>query len=464
MDLFRQIFFSPDERHARDNIAMKPPGVLASNFLLLRNLVAGGFLNSAGLGFAAYIVVICLPGIRASAARLDELREGVISMSDVGESSLHIAVPALLLGLMLFARHGVFRAIYQTQAFLVFLLVFSSLVLFTSLIGSDYLVSGAQMLQYVVTIGCFVLCLCFWQAPPRDIDNALAMAFVVLAGSLAAAALIQGFHAYRWVGLIHPNHYARYAYIALILHSMLTRRVSLLVFIPCFAAAYMVSARTVMIGIILFYVGWLACTNLDLLTSRMRQFASIRTLAIGMISLPIVMLFAILFIDMGQLVEKIEKNLAIFDRDRGVSSGFTGRADSWNTFFDTMDQFAFIGYGFRSSRYGLNIVHSGILSYFIDFGLILGGILLIAIIARAGVLIWVGITRHEHRSLIAGLTVATTLLIQFFEPDNFNIGFIGSFFFMLVLAYTEPVRIRRAARTPEPTTIAANGAQLHTGT
>lgn len=464
MDPFRQIFYSPGERAARDDIAMKTPGVLASNFLFLRNLVAGGFLNSAGLGFAAYIIVICLPGIRANAARLDELREGVISMADVGESSLHIAVPALLLGLLLFARHSVFRTIYQTQAFLVFLLVFSSLVLFTSLIGSDYLVSGSQMLQYVVTVGCFVLCLCFWQAPGADIDNALAMAFVALAGSLAAAAMIQGFHEYRWVGLIHPNHYARYAYIALVLHSMLTRRVSLLVFIPCFAATYMVSARTVMIGTILFYMGWLACTNFDLLTSRMRQFASVRTLAMSLVALPIIMLLAAFFIDMGQLADKIEKNLAIFDPNRGVSSGFTGRADSWNVFFDTMDQFAFIGYGFRSSRYGLNIVHSGILSYFIDFGLILGGILLTAIIARAWVLIWIGITRREYRSLIAGLTISTTLLIQFFEPDNFNIGFIGSFFFMLILAYTAPVRMRRTVRAPAPASVTTNGVQLDTGT
>ncbi|WP_458760140.1 hypothetical protein ACSVBT_04890 [Afipia sp. TerB] len=425
---------------------MKPSGVLTSSFIFMRNLLAGGFLNSAGIGFAAYIIVICLPGIRATAARLDELREGVISMSDVGESSLHIAVPALLLGLLLFARHGVFRAIYRTQAFLVFLLVFSSLVLFTSLVGSDYLVSGTQMLQYVVTVGCFVLCLCFWQAPGPAIDNALAMAFLALAGSLTAAAVIQGFHDYRWVGLIHPNHYARYAYIALVLHSMLTRRVSLLVFIPCFAAAYMVSARTVMIGIILFYMGYLACTNFDLLTSRMRQFASVRTLAISMVALPIAVMVASFFIDGDRLLDKIEKNLAIFDPNRGVSSGFTGRAESWNAFFDTMDQFAFIGYGFRSSRYGLNIVHSGILSYFIDFGLILGSILLVAIAARAAVLIWVGVSRREHRGLIAGLTIATTLLIQFFEPDNFNIGFIGAFFFMLILAYTEPVRMRRGAR------------------
>jgi hypothetical protein len=242
------------------------------------------------------------------------------------------------------------------------------------------------------------------------------------------------------------------AYIALVLHSILTRRVSLLVFLPCFAAAYMVSARTVMGGMVIFYLGYLACTNVSLLTSRMRQFASVRTLGIALVGLPITLLVASFFFDSNRLIEKIEMNLAIFDPDRGVSSGFTGRTESWSIFFDAMDQFVFFGYGFRSSRYGLHGVHSGVLSYFMDFGLILGGVLLIAIIARAAYLVWYGVHRNEQRGLIAGLTIGSTLVIQCFEPDNFNIGFIGAFFFMLILAYVEPVRLRRVrvAATERP--------------
>lgn len=60
----------------------------------------------------------------ATSGMLNELRSGVITMANVGEGSLFIAVPSLLLGMLIFARHGVFKAIYRAQPFLVFLFIF----------------------------------------------------------------------------------------------------------------------------------------------------------------------------------------------------------------------------------------------------------------------------------------------------------------------------------------------------
>lgn len=428
---------------------MKPISAPLQNLVLLRNVVYGGFLNSAGIGFTVYIFAILYPGIRATSGMLNELRSGVITMANVGEGSLFIAVPSLLLGMLIFARHGVFKAIYRAQPFLVFLFIFSSMVLFVSLVGADFLISGSQMIQYAITIGVLLLSLCFWQAPTRYIDDALTMAVIALFISLISAALIQGFHEYRWVGLIHPNHYARYAYVALVLHAMLTRRTNLFVFVLCFAAAYMVSARTVMIGMLLFYLGMVCCLNYNAITSRVRQIAGARIAAAFLIAIPLGGLFASFFFDSDRVIDKLIRDLAIFDPDRGVSSGFTGRTDSWSTFFNSMDQFVFFGYGFRSSRYGLHAVHSGVLSYFMDFGLILGGILLTAVIARSVYLVWFGL-KDDKRALAAGMAACTTLVIQCFEPDNFNIGFIGAFFFMLILSYIGPTkylppqRLRRA--------------------
>ena len=428
---------------------MKPISAPLQNLVLLRNVVYGGFLNSAGIGFTVYIFAILYPGICATSGMLNELRSGVITMANVGEGSLFIAVPSLLLGMLIFARHGVFKAIYRAQPFLVFLFIFSSMVLFVSLVGADFLISGSQMIQYAITIGVFLLSLCFWQAPTRYIDDALTMAVIALFISLISAALIQGFHEYRWVGLIHPNHYARYAYVALVLHAMLTRRTNLFVFVLCFAAAYMVSARTVMIGMLLFYLGMVCCLNYNAITSRVRQIAGARIAAAFLIAIPLGGLFASFFFDSDRVIDKLIRDLAIFDPDRGVSSGFTGRTDSWSTFFNSMDQFVFFGYGFRSSRYGLHAVHSGVLSYFMDFGLILGGILLTAVIARSVYLVWFGL-KDDKRALAAGMAACTTLVIQCFEPDNFNIGFIGAFFFMLILSYIGPTkdlppqRLRRA--------------------
>ena len=104
---------------------MRYPAVIVENVRLLRHLAAGGVFNTAGLGFAAYVAVICYPGIKATPAMLMDLRTGQISMADAGESSLLIAVPMLLLGLLLFARHGLFTAVYRAMPFLVFLLGFS---------------------------------------------------------------------------------------------------------------------------------------------------------------------------------------------------------------------------------------------------------------------------------------------------------------------------------------------------
>jgi hypothetical protein len=237
--------------------------------------------------------------------------------------------------------------------------------------------------------------------------------------------------------LIHPNHYGRYAYIAVVLHSILIRRISLPVFALCFAATYVVSARTIMIGMVLFYGGYLCCTFRGIPASRTGRDKLLRLLAAAFIGLPIGLGVMMLVFDGSRLVSRLSEQLAILDPDRGIFSGFTGRSDSWNAFFDSMDKFAFFGYGFRSSRYNMHSVHSGILSYFMDFGLLLGGLLLTAVLLRTTYLIWFGLKFPDRRSLICGLALASTLVIQCLEPDNFNIGFIGAFFFMLILAYAK---------------------------
>jgi hypothetical protein len=428
---------------------IKYPVVLTENWRILRNLATGGVFNAAGLGFAVYIFAICYPGIKATSAQLMDVRSGLSTMADAGETSLFISVPSVLLGLLVFARHGIVAAVYRFQPLLVFLLIFSSMIIFLSLAEAEYLESSAQIVQYGTTVACFLLCLCFWQAPPEDVDNALSMGFVALALSLATAAFVQGFHEYRWVGLIHPNHYARYAYVTLVLHSLVVRRVSLLVFLPCFAATYMVSARTIMIGTLLFYLGYMFFAHRQMFTSRARQFANARVLAICLIALPLALLVGSLVFNTDRLFDKITTDLALFDPDRGLLSGFTGRSDSWNAFFDDMGNFVIFGYGFRSSRYGLHAVHSGVLMYFMDFGLVLGGILLTVIIGRAVYLIWFGVRDHDDRGLLCGLVIASTLVMQWFEPDNFNLGFMGSFFYMLVLGYAPRQYIVRRSVAPQ---------------
>ncbi len=419
---------------------------LAPSIAAGRNLLMGGFLNAAGLGFAIYVGVILLPGIRGTPAMLQSVRAGDISIGEASGGGLVIAVPVMLLGLLVFARHGAMTVLTHFRAALMFLWAFTCLVLVLTVPFGDHPDAFSQLAQYLVTLGGFVLCMCFWQAPARDVDNALAMAFAAIAAGLIVAAVVQGFHDYRWVGLIHPNHYARYAYIALVLHSILTRRVSLLVFLPCFAASYIVSARTVMIGIVVFYLGYLCCTARGIPIGRKARNAILRLLAGVLIALPVICAVVLRFIDSERLLERLTNDLAVFDTERGVFSGFTGRSESWNAFFDSMDQFVFYGYGFRSSRYNMHTVHSGILSYFMDFGLLLGGLLLTVIVLRTVYLIWSGLKLPDQRSLICGLALASTLLIQCFEPDNFNIGFIGAFFFMMILGYARPPLHRAAVR------------------
>ncbi|WP_028134716.1 hypothetical protein [Bradyrhizobium japonicum] len=433
---------------------MRLPVFVSENLAILRNLVRGGAFNAAGLGFSFYVVAICYPGIKATPAQLMDLRSGFTTQADVGGFSLLVAVPALLLGLLIFARHGTYAAIRRSQPILIFLLIYSGLIVLASVAAAKYIESSGQIVQYVVTLGAFLLCLCFWQAPAQSVDNALAMAFLALAISLSAAAVVQGFHEYRWVGLIHPNHYARYAYIALVLHSLVVKRVSLPVFVVCFAATYIVSARTIMIATLLFYLGYLAFVNCRSLFGRAQQIINVRMLAICMIIFPVALLILPFITDTDRLIDKITSDLALFDPDRGILSGFTGRAESWNAFFGAIDEYVFFGYGFRSSRYNLHAVHSGVLSYFMDFGLLLGGLLLLVVAGRGIYLVWIGTKRNDRRTLLCGLAVTSTLLIQWFEPDNYNIGFIGSFFFMLFLAYTPPTRRRyvstslRHARLP----------------
>ncbi len=66
----------------------------------------GRLPECGGLGFAIYVGVILLPGIRSTPAMLQSVRAGDISIGEASGGGLVIAVPVMLLGLLVFARHG----------------------------------------------------------------------------------------------------------------------------------------------------------------------------------------------------------------------------------------------------------------------------------------------------------------------------------------------------------------------
>ncbi|MEZ0167930.1 hypothetical protein [Microvirga sp. TS319] len=386
-------------------------------------------INSLPIIASAFIVYCFLMIAVIAFVEVDpETRYELIVTGEATNSLLQLIAVAIVFGAFLIATAKRVFGPALRREFLIYLSI-GVLAVTAGLggIGNDGFFM--QNVQLVMTLGFFMMARVFWLLPSENVARCLRLISWALYGLLVGIVLVRGLPDSRWYGMLQPNHFGRYAFVALGLHTLSRKRIS-----PPFAAlavafCLLVSARTVLGGVVAFTAMCLFFPSMV----RGIVFA-VAGAMVGFVLLGSAVVFD--FINADVLLDVFE----LTSDERGFGSGFTGRADVWASFLSQIDGFIFYGLGFRSQRYIDVVVHSGILSYFLDFGLIPGLIILLVVIARSLWLLYNGRAYGDSQGWVAGAFCITTLLIQCLEPDNLNIGFLGSLVFLLVLAYQVPCR------------------------
>ncbi|HEY8596430.1 MAG TPA: O-antigen ligase family protein [Devosiaceae bacterium] len=149
----------------------------------------------------------------------------------------------------------------------------------------------------------------------------------------------------------------------------------------------------------------------------------------------------------GELSNSLVALTHLDDADRGIGSGFTGRADLWAQGLQTATLSPWLGFGFRTraDEFSLDALarsaHNGYLNLVLDIGVV-GLALFLTTLLTATYLRW---RRRrllpgtcEQRKLDAIFLAVTPpmLLVLFFEPTHLNLGLPHNILFLFVLFHT----------------------------
>lgn len=292
------------------------------------------------------------------------------------------------------------------------------------------IIRAQQTAQLLFTEFVFYKFCLIWQRPDNEIKYFLYTVSSIVAGCLLLGLVMHGLPQNRWVGTLHPNFFARSAWIAGAFYLAGRKRFSLIAIAGCLLASFIVLSRTMILATLAlaFFI--------HILDWNYKR--TISKMAVLLSPIPFIIMIAGLTDIGSSYLEKIGDALELTSSSRGLNSGFSGRTTIWENFFVHFDEFALAGGGFRSVRYTDLYLHSGFLAYFADFGVILGSFIYFGIIARLLWILYAAREMRDYRGLIMGIIGICSIFIQFSEPDNFNLGLIGSFGFVVALSYCPP--------------------------
>jgi O-antigen ligase len=181
--------------------------------------------------------------------------------------------------------------------------------------------------------------------------------------------VVHGFPVDRWIGGIHPNHVGAFSLLGAFFAARSQHALRWYLYVFALVVAILVSARYAVIAIMIIILSDYLSSFYRLNYSRI--FASIL--------LGVAAVTALVY---GS--EFLVSRLAVFDPERGLGGGFTGRTELWMKFWPQFSERPFLGHGFRQ-RDNYDSTHNG----FLDFGLengviaiILVGVLLLLVISE----------------------------------------------------------------------------------
>lgn len=398
------------------------------------------------LCFAGYVGLVTLPSAFMSLTDFDLSNLGLYTGGF--ENYQLAAVFLIFVGLVpSLIEQGalVFREQSVVTAFLVLVALYGTWYGFYD--GSN--TSLVQAAQLYITLLVFYCMLCFWRRPDQVVTDTLLVSAAATAFCLAVALAYNGLPNNRWIGGLHPNFFARSAWVAMGLYMAARRRFSFPALLACLAASVLVGTRTTIVAALVFCV---LCSKAVSLNRRKATYVLAGAI-IGMLFL----LFASTSLLDFDIFNFIYGALDLDSTDRGLSSGLSGRDIIWSEFFRLFDTFYVTGAGFRSERYKDLLVHSGALAYFCDFGVFMGAAIYLAVLSLSASNYIRSHKYGDKRGIILSAFALSSLIYQFSEPDNFQVGVWGSVVFMLALAYPVSVNavatlektFRRTSRPPQ---------------
>jgi O-antigen ligase len=162
----------------------------------------------------------------------------------------------------------------------------------------------------------------------------------------------------RWVGGIHPNIFSQASIIVAFSGIMiLSGPKKALAILVALLIAYIVDSRYALATVLILFFG-------DFLLNFI--WTKPRTLiAIGSV---IVLTIVVVYLQTSN--HFFTEAFAIYDQDRGLSSGFTGRDYNWSFFLPQLSEHPFFGYGFRN-RLAFIGPHNGFMQYILENGLVI---------------------------------------------------------------------------------------------
>jgi hypothetical protein len=255
---------------------------------------------------------------------------------------------------------------------------------------------------------CVLICSSFWSLPEkyRLWFYKYLLALNVVYVSLAF--IMYGAPKNRFVGGIHPNVFSQ-AGIVLAFSALmfLSGWKKVLVILASLFIAFLVDSRYAMATILIMYFGLL------LLDSSVRA----RLLSL---------LFLIALSAMFLFTDMFSEVFSLNDASRGLSSGVSGRAESWDYFWPELSQHLFFGYGFRNHDFAGT--HNGFMQYVLENGLVISFLffsaLFLILISNASA-VWYSLSDRTFQAH-EGRVVLVTLLAIFFaanlQPQLINFG------------------------------------------
>jgi len=309
--------------------------------------------------------------------------------------------------------------------------VFFGFLIFSSVFSLDIFKS------LIYTVATYLTILLFsrlWLEPWPNIRSGLFILGVIIFGLLGAAILLHGLPQNRWIGGIQPNQFSGFALAGMLALFFQGAKTRIIAYILALSCVLLVNSRGGILAVLDFGVCYAAFMLIGHRTTKQ--------------VIVIAFIFSAAFFVLAGFLDTIWETVVsvtkIYDPDRGLGSGLTGRSRDWSILFAMIAERPFTGYGFRTER-GLSLlIHNAYIKLFLQVGFIAGITFILVILIQAYRMAVNGIrlAKIDKEKANTFCVIASGVIMitinGFLESIMINIGFPLPIMFLFLL--TAPIQ------------------------
>jgi O-antigen ligase len=315
-------------------------------------------------------------------------------------------------------------------------------IFFGSLFYSSFLsLDVGKSLSYTVVTYITVLFFSrLWMEEWNRVRIGLYLFGGIIFALLFLAVLYHGMPRERWIGGIHPNHFAGIALSAMVALFFQSTKIRVIAAVLALISVVLVNSR----GGLLAVIDFVACYTLLALIGR----RTVKQLGL------LIFIFTIIFfgsaIFLSEISEQFLSITKINDQARGLGSGLTGRSQNWDVILNLIAERPFSGYGFRTENVLTLLIHNAYLKLFLQVGLF-GGVVFILLSLIQGwrmLALCIQIAPYDEEKANIYRVIASAIFMiminGLLESVMINIGFpLPILFLFLLVAPTNPHALLR---------------------